>query len=68
MVHVTTRQGATKTVAPSPAFHRVNKPMISARASVLKCRLNPTTAADGSAVTSQPRFPPAISTTALPYP
>ena len=33
-------------------FHRLNNPMISARASVLKCKLKPTTAADVSGFTS----------------
>jgi len=35
-----------------PLFYLLNKPMISARASVLKCRLKPTTAAEVSAFTS----------------
>ena len=36
---------------PSPAPYRLNSPIISALASVLKCKLNPTTAADVSAFT-----------------
>ena len=36
----------------NPAIHLLNNPMISALASVLKCKLKPTTAADVSAFTS----------------
>jgi hypothetical protein len=36
----------------TPSIHLLNNPIISAFASVLKCKLKPTTAADVSAFTS----------------
>ena len=39
-------------VVVSPPIHLLNNPIISAFASVLKCKLKPTTAADVSAFTS----------------
>jgi hypothetical protein len=52
--HIAHRLIGLTATAPgnNPRTHRLNRPMISALASVLKCRLKPTTAAEVSAFTS----------------